>query len=143
MSGNENKALIRSFYDEIWNRGNLRAISQFVASDLVDHNPGFPGQPPGREGFLELVSMVRRAFPDLRRRIDLQVAEGDLVVTYFTDRHTHTGAFGALPATGKQATMSGINIERVVGGEIAELWHVEDIFGLLQQLGAIPAPEPR
>lgn len=141
MSGTENKALIRSFYEAVWNQGNLSAISQYVASDLVDHNPGFPGQPAGRDGFAQLVAMVRNAFPDLHRTIGLQVAEGDLVVNYFTDHDTNTGAFMGLPATGKQATMNGINIERIAGGKIVELWHVEEIFSLMMQLGLVPPPQ--
>jgi steroid delta-isomerase-like uncharacterized protein len=141
MSDSENKALMRAFYEEVWNGGNLPAISQYVADDLVDHNPVFPGQAAGRTGFEQLVAMVRNGFPDLHRTINLQVAEGDLVVDYFTDRETNTGAFMGLPATGKSATMNGINIERIAGGKIVELWHVEEIFNLLMQTGLISAPQ--
>jgi predicted ester cyclase len=64
--------------------------------------------------------------------------DGDLVATSFTDRGTHRGELLGLPATGREVTVRGINIERVRDGRIVETWHVEDIAGLMAQVGASP-----
>ena len=39
-------------------------------------------------------------------------------------------------------TFPGMDITRSEGGKIVESWHQEDMLGLMQQLGVIPAPGP-
>jgi hypothetical protein len=68
------------------------------------------------------------------------LAEGDRVVTRWTARGTHRGELMGIPPTGKPVTMTGITINRLEGGKVVEDWTVFDQLGLLQQLGAIPAP---
>jgi predicted ester cyclase len=46
-----------------------------------------------------------------------------------------------IPATGKSATVTGIAVDRIVNGKIAESWGIFDQFGMMQQLGVIPMPE--
>ena len=82
----------------------------------------------------------RTAFPDLRLTIEAQVSEGDLVVTRWKASGTHQGELFGIAPTGKQATVTGISLTRVSGGKIAEDWTNWDTLGLLQQLGAVPAP---
>ena len=43
-----------------------------------------------------------------------------------------------MAATGKQATVSGITIDRYENGLIIESWTNWDTLGLLQQVGAVP-----
>jgi predicted ester cyclase len=43
--------------------------------------------------------------------------------------------------TGKQVTMSGINILRIADGKIVEMWNQEDVLGMMRQIGAIPEPD--
>ena len=58
----------------------------------------------------------------------------------FTFHGSHQGEFMGIAPTGKQVTMSGINIFRIADGKIVEMWNQEDVLGMMQQLGAIPAP---
>ena len=139
MSAEENKALVRRFTEEIWNRGNLDAIEEFVAENYDRHDPANP-EVAGREGFIELVAAVRGALPDLRLTIDDMLAEGDKVVTRYTMSGTHQGEFQGIPPTGRQVTMTGISILRINNGQAVEAWNNADQLGFLQQLGAIPAP---
>jgi predicted ester cyclase len=44
--------------------------------------------------------------------------------------------------TGKAVTMPFMIIYRVVNGKIIQHWLIADQMGLMQQLGAIPTPEP-
>ncbi len=138
MSAEENKAIARRAY-EIFSSGNLEALEEVIAPDLVDHNAA-PGQAPGIEGTRQGFGMLRAAFPDLRITPEDLIGEGDLVVARLTVTGTHQGEFQGLPPTGKQVTMSGIEIVRLAGGKAVERWGEFDTLGLLQQLGAIPAP---
>ena len=78
------------------------------------------------------------AFPDLHETVEDIFAEGDKVVTRFTMRGTHQGELMGIPPTGKQVTMTGMTIHRIVSGKIVEDWVVADFLGMMQQLGTIP-----
>lgn len=83
--------------------------------------------------------MYRTAFPDTCFTIEEMIAEGDTVVTRWTARGTHKGdLMGVLP-THKRVTVTGITINRITRGKIAESWDNWDTHGLMQQLGAVPA----
>ena len=138
MSAEENKAIARRAY-EIFSSGNLEALEEVIAPDMVDHNAA-PGQARGIEGTRQVLGMLRAAFPDLRLTPEDLIAEGDRVVARLMVTGTHQGEFQGLPPTGKQVTMSGIEIVRLAGGKAVERWGEFDILGLLQQLGAVPAP---
>jgi predicted SnoaL-like aldol condensation-catalyzing enzyme len=151
MNLEENKALIRYFYDELWNKGNLDLIDTYFAPNYTDHDtqtdplgvgPGADGADP-RTAAKDAVAALRAAFPDVRFTIGYQVAEGDKVVTYYTATATQTGALGPIPPTHKRATIDGFYVDRLSGGQIVESWSLFDSLGLLQQLGVIPAPGRR
>jgi predicted ester cyclase len=139
MSADENKALIRRFSDEVWNKGNLAIIDEVFASTWVGHDlpPGFP---PGPQGLKLMVGAFRAAFSDMHATVDDQVAQEDRVAWRWTFHGRHTGAFMGIPATGKEITLTGISIDRLAGGQFAERWDNADTLGMMQQLGVIPPP---
>ena len=142
MSSETNKTVSRRFYEEVWNKGNLAVLNEIVANDHVNSGPGtLPGLPTGPEGAKQFVMIYRNAFPDTHFTIDEQIAEGDKVVTRWTAHGTHQGELLGIPATGKSSTVTGISIDRIVNGKIAESWGIFDQFGMMQQLGVIPMPE--
>jgi steroid delta-isomerase-like uncharacterized protein len=138
MSTEDNKALIRRFYDEVFNKKNRAAIDEFFAPDHVDHTLP-PGLPVDTEGTKQAIAMTLSGFPDLRVTIEDMIAEGDKVVIRFTTHGTQQGTLGGIPPTGKQVAVSTIEITRIEGGKIVEDWGLDDRLGMLQQLGLIPA----
>ncbi len=141
MSTEQNKAVVRRLFEEAFGKGNLAVLDEIVAPNQVNGDPGaLPGMPSGPEGAKMLITNYRNAFPDLRFTIDEQVAEGNTVVTRWTAHGTHNGELAGLPATGKPATVVGMGIDRIENGKIVESWGLFDQFGMLQQLGVIPAP---
>ncbi len=135
----ENKEVIRRFFEEVWNKKNLAAIDELVAADQVDHELP-PGLPPGREGAKAFISMYLGAFPDLEMTIEDMLAEGDKVSTRWSATGTHSGDLMGIPATGKQVTVTGLDINRVSGGKSVEHWGQFDQMGMMQQLGLVPGP---
>jgi steroid delta-isomerase-like uncharacterized protein len=140
MSADESKAIVRRVNEEIWNEGDLDVIDEVIADDFVSTVIGAPDQIRGPQGFRKFVVMYRTAFPDLRLTIEEQITEGEIVVTRWTATGTHEGELMGIPATGKQATTSGVNINRVSGGKLVEGWGLFDQLGLLQQIGAVQVP---
>jgi predicted ester cyclase len=139
MSTEENKALVRRFYEEI-DKGNLDAMDDLVADDYLDHSPPpFPGLVPGREGVKQAFRLFWDATPG-RHQIDDQIAEGDKVVTRLTAHGVHEGDLPGIAATGNQIKMTGTVIHRIENGKLVEKWSDKDVLGFLQQVGVIPTP---
>lgn len=135
----ETKAIARRLLEEAFNGGNLATVDELVDPGFVNHDPASAEQAHGIEGAKASIGGYRAAFPDLRIAIERQIAEGDYVVTRWTARGTHQGELMGLAPTGKQATVTGITIDRIRAGRIVESWSNWDTLGLLQQLGAVPA----
>lgn len=133
-----NKALVRRFLEAADAAGALDPVMDLLAPDAVIHLPGFP--PFDREGFRQFASVMWTAFPDLVHTFEEQIAVGDRVVNRFTVRGTHRGDFQGIPPTGRAIEYQGISIYHISDGKVAELWAVADFLGLMQQIGAIPAP---
>ena len=141
MAIEDNKALAHRFHEEIFSQGNIALIDEICDTNWTFHDRSYPQRewPRGPEGAKQLVNLYRAAFPDLQFTYEDQIAEGDKVVSCWTARGTHKGDLMGIPPTGKQATITGITIMRIANGKIAEDWANFDVFGMLQQLGAIPA----
>jgi steroid delta-isomerase-like uncharacterized protein len=133
----ENKALVRRWIEDGFNKRNLAAIDEIFVEDF-----SVSGQRIGRTGLKQ--SMTRRftAFPDLQVTITEVIAEGDKVVIWYTARGTHRGEFEGVRPTGKLVNWIGSDLLRIAAGKIVEGWFLDDSLGLLRQLGATFSPPP-
>jgi steroid delta-isomerase-like uncharacterized protein len=138
MSSEQNKQIVRRALEEPW-KGNLDVVDELVASDYIGHDPANPEPLRGPEGVKEFISTYKAAFPDARITVEQQLAEGDFVTTRWTGRGTHEGELMGIEPTGKPVTVSGLTISRLEGGKIVEEYQNWDTFGMMQQLGAVPA----
>ncbi len=139
MSPDDNKAILRTYVETIFNQKQVDRAGELVAPDYVDH-AALPGQAPGLEGAKQKWAMYLAGIPDLRVTIEEMVAEGDKVGVRRSYEGTHQGELLGIPPTGKQIRIGGISIFRLAGGKIAEHWEQLDRLALMQQLGVIPAP---
>jgi predicted ester cyclase len=137
MSTEDNKALVRRFYEEVFNQRNLALVDELCTTTHMFHNP--PTTLHGREEFKQLLSLYTRAFPDARFTIEDQIAEGNMVASRYTFHGTHRGELMGIAPTGKPVTVTGITINRIAGGKSEEGWLNFDALGMLQQLGVIPS----
>ncbi len=137
----ENKAVVRRFNELVegyWRTGDTDAFDEVIAPDFVHHAPGLP---PDLEGMKQALPMFRAAFPDMRLTVEEMIAEGDKVVDRVTVRGTHEGELMGIPASGKQVEFMETHISRIADGKIVERWGQWDAMGMMQQIGAVPAPE--
>ena len=138
MSTEDNKTNVRRFIEEGWNQGNTAVFDELFAADYLGHDPNGPLHGP--EGFKQYFATYRSAFPDTHLTIEDQIAEGDKVVTRWTATGTHQGPLMGIVPSGKHVTITGITITRIASGKAVEDWVNFDTLGMLQQIGAIPAP---
>lgn len=137
----QNKAVARRFYEEVFNQQNVNAIDDICAHDFVDHS-AMPGQAPGAQGLKQIFGMYLKGFPDIRVKIEEMIAERDLVATRISGEATHKGELFGTAATGKRIQFNGIDIVRVANGKVAEAWHQGDDMIALMQLGIKPPTSP-
>jgi steroid delta-isomerase-like uncharacterized protein len=137
----EGKDLIRTFYEEVLNKGDLDRIPDLCTEDVVDHESP-PEFPDGIEGVRAFVRMFREAFPDLQVTVEDELAEGDRAAARSRWTGTHEGEFMGVPPSGKRFEIEAIDMIRIVDGKCAEHWGVTDNMALMQQIGAVPQQAP-
>ena len=92
----QNKLILRRFFEEIFNQGNLAAADEIVGANYLNHNPA-PGETPGRAGLTQVITYLHVAFRDLNFTIEDQVAEDDKVVTRWNATGIHQAGLLASP----------------------------------------------
>jgi predicted ester cyclase len=136
VSAEENKALVRSYIEKVWHQKNSAAIDEFLAVNYQRHtSPNVA--PVNREGQKQRLVGIRAAFPDITLTLEEILAEGDRVAFRSTIRGTHQNIFQGIPPTGRQVTVSLLDIVRVEDSKIVEHWGGPDFLDWLQQLGAV------
>jgi steroid delta-isomerase-like uncharacterized protein len=135
----ENKALIRRWFEEVWNKGHAAAVAEMLAEDAVVHGLSDDAAKPlrGPQGFLPFHAQFREAFPSIEVVVEDTIAEGDKVVVRCSVRGKHLGDSLGFPASGAQAEFDGIAIVRVKNGKFVEAWNNFDFMKMYKQLGAL------
>jgi predicted ester cyclase len=141
VSTEENKLLVRRFYEEVVNTGNVEQLADLISPDYVEvyNNTRYP---IGIEGAKEHVLGGRRTYADLHLTIEQQIAEGEWVVTRVTARGTHQGVWLGMKPTGQRVEITCVNIDRVVDGRIVEHGGAANMLEPFLQIGAIRIADP-
>jgi len=135
----ENKQLIRRWFEEVWNNGRSEAIPEMFAEDGIAHGLGnvSSGELRGPADFQAFHRNFREAFPDISVSVEETIAEGDMVAARCLVRGQHMGGTLGFAATQKPMEISGIAIVRIRDGKIVEAWNNFDFMSLYQQLGVM------
>lgn len=136
----ENEALARRFFEELCNGRDAAVADEIVADDYVSHGPQAPPA-SGPQGVKERVAVYQDALDGFWDVQEITSAGDDRAVIRWIGRGVHNGALMGVEPTGARIVVEAITIFRFVNGKIAEEWTVWDALGLLQQIGAVPAPE--
>ena len=136
MGTEENKRLLRRFYEEVVNTGNVEDMAAFVAEECVETD-GKVRVVSGIEGMANHVAAVREVYPDLHLTVDRQIAEGEWVVTLVTVRGTHRGTWLGMKPTGQLLVFTGVNVDRVRDGRIVEHGGAANMLGPFLEAGAL------
>ncbi|MDQ6806919.1 MAG: ester cyclase [Actinomycetota bacterium] len=136
----ENEELVRRFFEEFCNDRRADVADEVIAADYIAHGPQAPPA-EGPDGIRERVGLYQDAV-DGHWDVQEIISAGDRVVACWIGNGTHRGELMGVEATGRPISVEAISVFRVESGKIAEEWTVWDALGLLQQVGAVPAPAP-
>jgi predicted ester cyclase len=132
----ENKRVVRRIREEVEEGGNVDAVEEIFAADVVVHTP--MGDRRGRESVREIYEGDREAFSGSTETIHDLVAEGDTVAIRLTERGTHDGTFMWIEPTGNEFEIQTMAFFRLEDGMVVEWWLQPDLFGFVQQLDVNP-----
>jgi len=135
----DNEALLRRWFDEVWNKGRAEAVDELFAEDGIAHglsdDPGNPLRGPA--AFKEFHGKFLEAFPDIVVTVEDTIAEGDKIAARCTVRGKHEGDSLGFAATQSPMEITGISIVRIRDEKIVEAWNNFDFMTMYKQLGAI------
>lgn len=140
----ENKAVVRRWFEEVWNRGRAEAIEELFDAEGVAHGLASEGGGSlrGPAEFRPFQERFREAFPDIVVEVADIIAEGDLVAARCAVRGRHQAGALGFAATQREVEFEGITIVRVRGGKIVEAWNHFDFLRMYEQLGALRLQPP-
>jgi steroid delta-isomerase-like uncharacterized protein len=135
----DNKAIVRRLYEEVWNKRKLEVINEIISPSHAIQAPNNSGSSIGPEAYKRNVLLFFAGYPDLHWTIEDTIAEKDKVVACWTISGTHKGDYMGVPATNKKVSVDGITIHHIANGKIMDSYVSWDIWGMMQQLGVVPA----
>jgi steroid delta-isomerase-like uncharacterized protein len=133
----ENKELLRRWFDEVWNKGRTEAIDQMFDENGIAHGLSADRENPikGPSNFRPFHTVFRQAFPNMMIVVEDMVAEGDKVAARCSVRGKHEGEFMGRSATQSPVEFTGMTIVRIDKGKIVEAWNNFDFLTMNKQLG--------
>ena len=140
MSIEENKAVVRRFFEELLSTDNFAIADEILSAGFRFYFAGSP-EPLDLEHYKEFLRARRAAFPDRRFLVEDMIAEGDKVSARFTMHGTHKGELRGIAPTGTEVRMTGIDMIRLADGKMVEDRVEVDQLGMMQQLGVIASPQ--
>ncbi|MBV9468713.1 MAG: ester cyclase [Abitibacteriaceae bacterium] len=132
----DNKAFVRRWFAEVWNKGNLDALQEMLDENAIVHNLPVtnPDSKCGPAEFAPFVQTFRGALPDIQFTVEAVISEGNMAAARCSVRGTHTGDSLGIAASHKPVQITGMTMVRLENGKIVEGWNNFDIASLYEQI---------
>ena len=138
MSVKLNKAVINRLFAEVFNQGQVDAIDELVAENVIGHDATSDEPKHGRASVKQVASLFRTAFQGAQYPVADLIDEGDKVVARWGLQGIHQAEFMGVTPTQRPVNVTGIIIYRLAEQKIVEYWGNFDTLGLMRQLGVLP-----
>jgi steroid delta-isomerase-like uncharacterized protein len=136
VSIEDNIALMRKWFKEVWNEGRVQTIYDLMAENAIAVGQDQPGvELRGPRDFVTLFNRI----PDIKITIEDAFGADNSVVVRWSGVMTHTGDHLGIPATNKRVRVTGITIAQIENGKIVRGWDNWDQLALMQQLSTAAA----
>jgi steroid delta-isomerase-like uncharacterized protein len=142
MPVEENIALMKRWFKEVWNEGRVQSIYELMDANAIGIGQDPNGVIHGPAGFESLFSRMRGAFPDIKITLEDIFGSGDSVAVRWSAAMTHTGDHLGVPASNKPVRITGISIARIENGKISQGWDNWDQLAMMQQIANAAAATP-
>lgn len=144
MSEQENVALVKRWFQEVWNEGRTETVMELLTPKVMGIGQVEDGSTiTTPEEFLVFMKRLRGAFPDIQFELEDVFGSGDKVAARWTMRGKHAGDHLGVAASGKNVAIRGISIITIRGGKLVEGWDNWDQLKMMQEIGAVEVPTAR
>ena len=130
----DNKALIRRWFDEVWNNRQSQAIDEMLAPNAVIHGLAEDQAMQGIAPYKEFHKMFCGAFPQVQIDVEDVITEGDRLAVRCRVRGQHGGDDLGIKATNAPVDFTGMSIVRIQDGKIVEAWNNFDFSKMHTQI---------
>lgn len=132
----QNEERVRYFYETLVSKHLLEQLPDYIAEECVVKT-GEAYVPVGVEGMREHLIVIRQTYPDYTMKIVKQYTSGAYVISEFIMTGTHEGVFLGITPTNKTLSITGVDIDKVVDGKIAEHGGAANTFEAFWEHGLI------
>src|SRR6202453_5101164 len=135
MSVEENVALMRRWFQEVWNEGRGQTIYDLLAGGIHGWGQDLPVVDIRKSAdFVKFYERIHGACPNQKLTVEDAFGSGDRVVVRGSSVMTHSGDHLGVPASHKTVHITGITIARIENGKIVEGWDNWDQLAMMQQI---------
>lgn len=139
MSASDDNRRVADIMLQAVNEQKFELFDDIMAETFTDHHPGLGAGITTRASYVGMLKYCQQAL-GVKAELDLLFVRDGFTVVHGWMTGTHVGEFLGVPPTGNPVRWSYIEVYRVEGGRIAERWSLDDLPGLLTQIGVrLPA----
>jgi steroid delta-isomerase-like uncharacterized protein len=139
MPAAENVALMKRWFEEVWNQGKMATVLELLDANATGF--GQAGHGTGIHGpadFIPFAQRLRGAFPDIATKVEEAFGTDDQAVVRWSATMTHTGGDLGIPPTGRNVHITGMTMVHIKNGKITAGWDNWDQLAMLRQIGVVP-----
>ncbi len=129
----DGKKLITTYFEQVWNQGNLGVIEQVTPPVFILHYFGKPDTASYDE-HKAVITYWRGALPDYTLVLEDVLSEGNKVAARFSFTGTHKDTLLGIPPTGNTIRSTGMWMCNVENNLLQECWEEYDIQSMMSQL---------
>src|SRR3954468_9317928 len=142
-SADDNR-IVASGWIDAFNARDDAAEAAARSADYIAHAPeSIESAALDGDSWVDFLGVFVEGFPDLHLEVQDSSADEAMVAQRILFTGTHSGSFRGLPPTNRQVRFSGLEINRMRDGKVAEHWFQLDAVSLFEQLGLRVVPGPR
>ena len=120
-------------------KGDWAKVDALLADDFQYIGDGQPAI--GKKEYIYFMKeILSKGFTNMDMKFHRVIAEGDMVAVDYTNFMDNTGVYFGIPATGKRIASTGEFMRQVKNGKVVAEWQTTNTYGMMIQLGVIPAP---
>ncbi len=114
-------------------------------NELLDDNFQYigDGQPAiNKQQYIYFMKeILSKGFTNMDMTFHRVICEGNMVAVDYTNMMDNTGEYFGIPATGKRIASTGEFMREIKNGKVVAEWQTTNTYGMMVQLGVIPAPK--
>jgi len=128
--------ILRQWFEEVWNEGNLAAIDELTLPDVVIHNlmAGGGEKTYDRSSIKEVFRPVLEALSDIHVSVEDSLNDGNLRAVRCVITAVHHGDVYGVMARSRLIHFTGMAMVRLRDGLIEESWNYFDFETMYQQM---------